>query len=58
MPGKFNMWFSQAKVLVEGGRYVVAPRQDDKEEQHWGKNESFVEQKLKRPKSALITENC
>ncbi len=33
--------------MVEGGCYVVAPRQDDKEEQHWGKNESFVWQKLK-----------
>lgn len=58
MPGQFNMWFSQTKVLVEGGCYVVAPRQDDKEEQHWGKNESFVEQKFKRPKSALIPETA
>jgi len=50
-PGKFNMWFSQTKVAVEGGRDIVALRQGDKEEQHWEKNESFVLQKLKRLKS-------
>lgn len=54
MPGKFNMWFSQTKVAVEGGCYIVALRQGDKEEQQWGKNESFVQLKLKSLKSVNL----
>lgn len=56
MPGKFNMWFSQTKVAVEGGCYIVALRQGDKEEQHWGKNESFVQLKLKSLKSIDLSQ--
>lgn len=58
MPGKLNMWFSQTKVAVEGGCYIVALRQGDKEEQHWGKNESIVQLKFKKPKKCRLKENC